>query len=333
MNQEPLASPSSQARDRGVRVRRPSHQRGRRYWMRLGRAAALAAIGIGVQLWIDGALRMPSGGTDEERPQTATTAADGGSGTKWAGARLVLASDAVTATPVGTAGMTDTPSFNGAAASAMTTRGRPPAMRGAPQSSDDVRPAADSAAKRRVTERPAAARPIHAISPVPIADRQPTDTPVTSPGFRRPVPAPMHPRPTLASARSTAPIASLPVVAPLNPPQPAVRMDEADSILRVLHQYRRAVERMDARAAQAVWPSLDARALARAFTGLESNSLDFEDCGVTISAAEMAQAQCRAVATYLPKVGRRKPVNAEHEYTFTFSKTGGDWRIDSAAIR
>jgi hypothetical protein len=186
---------------------------------------------------------------------------------------------------------------------------------------------------RAAARRPTASRPVHAIAPAPVPDRQPTDTPATSRTSRPTVPAPIHPRLTLASARSTAPIVSLPVVAPLNPPQPAVRMDEADSILRVLHQYRRAVERMDARAAQAVWPSLDARALARAFTGLESNSLAFEDCGVTISAGEMAQAQCRAVATYLPKVGRRKPVNAQHEYTFTFSKTGGDWRIDSAAIR
>jgi hypothetical protein len=144
---------------------------------------------------------------------------------------------------------------------------------------------------------------------------------------------PVQPRLTIARASARAPIASVPGVAPLNPPQRAVRMHETESILQVLHRYQRAVERMDARAAQAVWPSLDARALARAFTGLESNSLAFEDCGVTISTGAVAQAQCRAVATYLPKVGRRKPVNASHEYTFTFSKTGGDWRIDSAAIR
>ena len=52
---------------------------------------------------------------------------------------------------------------------------------------------------------------------------------------------------------------------------------------------------------------------------------------VTTNAA--ARARCQGIATYLPKIGRRKPISATHEWTFNLSKSGGDWQIESAAIR
>ncbi len=113
----------------------------------------------------------------------------------------------------------------------------------------------------------------------------------------------------------------------------APRRDE-ESILLVLHEYESAVGRKDPAAAKAVWPALDDRALARAFNDLQSHSLALEDCGVTVANSNAAaRARCQGVATYLPKVGRRKPISASHEWTFNLSKTGGDWQIESAAIR
>jgi hypothetical protein len=115
---------------------------------------------------------------------------------------------------------------------------------------------------------------------------------------------------------------------------PVAPRREEESILLVLHEYESAVGRKDPVAAKAVWPALDDRALARAFNDLQSHSLALEDCGVTVANSNAAaRARCQGVATYLPKVGRRKPINASHEWTFNLSKTGGDWQIESAAIR
>jgi hypothetical protein len=109
---------------------------------------------------------------------------------------------------------------------------------------------------------------------------------------------------------------------------------EEDSILEVLREYETAVGRKDPVAAKAVWPALDDRALARAFNDLQSHSLALEGCGVTLATTNAAaRAKCQGIATYLPKVGRRKPISASHEWTFNLSKTGGDWQIESAAIR
>jgi hypothetical protein len=115
---------------------------------------------------------------------------------------------------------------------------------------------------------------------------------------------------------------------------PAVTRGEEASILEVLHEYETAVGRKDPAAAKAVWPALDDRALARAFNDLQSHSLALEDCGVTVANSNAAaRARCQGVATSLPKVGRRKPISASHEWTFNLSKAGGDWQIESAAIR
>ena len=109
-------------------------------------------------------------------------------------------------------------------------------------------------------------------------------------------------------------------------------VDEEASILQVLRQYERAVAHKDPLGAKAVWPSLDDRALARAFNDLQAHSLALQDCGVTVESAG-ARATCRGKATYLPKVGRRKPISASHEWTFNLAKEGGGWHIQSAAIQ
>ncbi len=134
--------------------------------------------------------------------------------------------------------------------------------------------------------------------------------------------------PNLAGAAPAASATSVSRAAPVAPPR------EEESILQVLHEYETAVGRKDPVAAKAVWPALDDRALARAFNDLQSQSIAFEDCGVTVANSNAAaRARCQGVATYLPKVGRRKPISASHEWTFNLSKTGGDWQIESAAIR
>ena len=58
------------------------------------------------------------------------------------------------------------------------------------------------------------------------------------------------------------------------------RRDDDELIKQTLQRYRSAYEGLDAQSAHAVWPAVNEVALARAFDGLESQSLTFDACDV-----------------------------------------------------
>ena len=119
--------------------------------------------------------------------------------------------------------------------------------------------------------------------------------------------------------------AGLPVPSTIPGDEPAVRA--------VLQQYGSAYTRLDARAARVVWPSVDGRALARAFEALESQQVVFERCDVFVQGSE-ARAACRGSATYVPRVGDRRPRTEPRQWTFRLEKAAdANWRIASADIR
>ena len=111
-----------------------------------------------------------------------------------------------------------------------------------------------------------------------------------------------------------------------------VARTEQSEIQRTLGQYRTAYQTLDAEAARAVWPSVDVRALARAFDSLTSQQLAFETCQFDI-AGEAATAQCRGSATYIPKVGSRGPKLEPRQWTFHLRKVDEGWKIQSAQTR
>ncbi len=127
------------------------------------------------------------------------------------------------------------------------------------------------------------------------------------------------------------------MTAPLMRPEPealpsVVARTEQSEIQRTLGQYRTAYQTLDAEAARAVWPSVDVRALARAFDSLTSQQLAFETCQFEI-AGEAATAQCRGSATYIPKVGSRGPKLEPRQWTFQLRKVDEGWKIQSAQTR
>ena len=75
---------------------------------------------------------------------------------------------------------------------------------------------------------------------------------------------------------------------------------------------------LDAEAARAVWPSVDARALARAFDSLTSQELAFDTA--VRDRGEAATAKCRGSATYTPKIGSREPRLESRQWTFQLRK-------------
>ncbi|HSK08228.1 MAG TPA: hypothetical protein VK911_01530, partial [Vicinamibacterales bacterium] len=93
-----------------------------------------------------------------------------------------------------------------------------------------------------------------------------------------------------------------------------------------------AYNRLDATAARRVWPTVDERALARAFAGLESQGGNFERCDLQVAGAE-ATAACRGRARYVPKVGSRDPISENRQWSFRLRRAGSGWQIVQAEAR
>jgi hypothetical protein len=107
---------------------------------------------------------------------------------------------------------------------------------------------------------------------------------------------------------------------------------DTHAIEGTLRRYADAYARLDAAAARAVWPTVDQRALARAFEGLESQGIVFEHCNVAV-AGEDATAACAGRAQYVPKVGSREPLVERRQWTFRLRKADGEWQITRAEAR
>lgn len=137
---------------------------------------------------------------------------------------------------------------------------------------------------------------------------------------------------TLPGALAPQPIATMLATVPAPARSPAAIAPVADEELvrRLLQQFRRAYEELDARSARAVWPGVDEVALQRAFDGLERQRLTFADCEIQVRGMS-GLAVCRGSARYVPKIGSREPRDEPRVWRFTMRKTGeGSWHIDTA---
>ncbi len=168
------------------------------------------------------------------------------------------------------------------------------------------------------------------------------EPPATPAGRREPalaarVEAPPPPAPTtapvaaaaarpepLAKAAPSSPVASTPVAAALID----TASDEAD-IQSTLTRFRTAYSQLNASAARDVWPSVDARALERAFQSLKSQDLRFDSCKMTVTGAR-AQAACKGRAVYVPRIGDQSPRFTAREWNFELRKADERWTIASA---
>lgn len=109
------------------------------------------------------------------------------------------------------------------------------------------------------------------------------------------------------------------------------RRDE-EIVRQLLNEYAQAFERFDVQAVKALRPTLDDRALQRAFQRLDAQQFQFESCGVAVSGRE-ANARCRGSATYRPKVGSRVLRLTAREWTFNLSRDNDRWQIVNATLQ
>lgn len=107
---------------------------------------------------------------------------------------------------------------------------------------------------------------------------------------------------------------------------------EEQSIHAALARFETAYEKLDARAAHNVWPTVDQKALARAFGGLKSQELTFKGCKMAI-AGVAASVDCEGWTTYVPRIGDDDPRTQQRRWTFQMRKRQDAWTITEAFIR
>jgi len=127
------------------------------------------------------------------------------------------------------------------------------------------------------------------------------------------------PQPVTAPADAIAPV-SVPAT---------VTVNDEQLVREALQKYRWAYEELDAASAHDIWPGVDQAALARAFDGLASQALTFQDCALEIE-GPAATAVCRGTTQYVPKVGSRVPRVEPRRWNFSLRKRGAGWQIENA---
>lgn len=138
--------------------------------------------------------------------------------------------------------------------------------------------------------------------------------------------------PAVVPDRSAAPLATKPAAAAAVAAGTVTpRVDPRDSVRNVLERYRSAYQRLDASAARAVWPGVDAGALARAFSALSRQELWFEGCTIDVSGAT-ADATCKGQSRIVPKIGGGSET-VRRTWQFTLRQSGTNWVIDRATVK
>jgi hypothetical protein len=113
---------------------------------------------------------------------------------------------------------------------------------------------------------------------------------------------------------------------------PVGNLAETDMIQRVLGRYQGAFRALDSVAASAVWPSVDQKALSRAFERLEEQRIEFDKCQIAVEGPR-AVASCDGRTRYVPRVGNRSPRTEARQWTFTLLRHEQEWLIDRVESR
>jgi hypothetical protein len=183
-----------------------------------------------------------------------------------------------------------------------------------------------------VSAAPAAAA-VSSAPPVPAVSSAP---PMPTLSSAPPVP-PLNaapPAPGNSAAPASAPSSALPpadVSAPSASAAGALTA-ETRAVALALNRYQEAFSALDATAAHAVWPSVDVKALAKAFEQLEEQTFDLEGCDIRVTGVR-AEADCAGNARYVRKVGNRALRVEPRRWHFTLRQTSNQWIIDTVDAR
>ena len=174
----------------------------------------------------------------------------------------------------------------------------------------------------------------NAAAPLPIAAAPP---PAANSAARTEVPS--VPAPSTDTVRTPPPTSGKEAAAPEIPLAALTERGDAaaeaaavEGINATLRRLQLAYEQRDARLAKAVWPTVNERALARAFEGLRSQSVTFDRCRMNVLSVS-ADVECRGVMNYVPRVGSQDQRTESRQWTFRVRKGDDQWLITNAEAR
>ena len=149
----------------------------------------------------------------------------------------------------------------------------------------------------------------------------------------------MLPPPTLPEAlaepgrigEAMGPVAALPRTGAMTEmreitPRDRIYQRESSALAQVLGHYEQAYDRLDATRAAVIWPSVNERALSRAFARLQTQDLDFGNCTFAVSTSDAA-ARCAGVLRYARRIGDTALKTEQHVWTIEFARAGETWQI------
>jgi hypothetical protein len=173
---------------------------------------------------------------------------------------------------------------------------------------------------------PATARASARRSPPPSAPvtlvEMPAETPLAAPPLDAAALVARVPAPVVPLAESPARAETTTTTSGVS-----VEAAEETAVLGTVQEYERAFEQLDVNATAELWPSVDRRALDRAFASIKSQELALESCAVVL-AETTATARCQGTAQYLVKFGGGGARTGRFEWIFRMRKVGNLWKID-----
>ena len=174
----------------------------------------------------------------------------------------------------------------------------------------------------RPTAKVAAMRPPTAIAEVPRdqssrGEREDSVTSRMSPSASSPIDGslPVGPGLTAPSETSDATVSATAAVT-----------SDIQAVRLALRQYETAYDKLDVVAAANVWPTLDRRALTRAFATLRAQTVTIQDCDIRVDGPS-ASARCHGVIEFIPKIGGTSPSRSPTEWLFVMNRDQNDWKI------
>jgi len=162
-------------------------------------------------------------------------------------------------------------------------------------------------------------------APAGVSEPEPPQAAILSPATPSRPPAESLEAP--APPPSTSPAVSTPPA-----PSSGTPLPETGAIERTLGRYRNAFSDLDVGAARQVWPTVDERALRRAFDGLETQDLSFDACLIDVTGLR-AEASCSGTASYVRKIGGNDTHVERRQWKFSLRKVSNEWLIDAVAAR
>ena len=167
----------------------------------------------------------------------------------------------------------------------------------------------------------AASEPLTTIAPTAVS--APYAAPIDSPP-----PLPRTPPPAHVEVAPSVTVAPTPATVPS---ETSVVRSDTDDVRAVLDRYQTAFSHLDASKAKAIWPSVDEKALGRAFGQLERQEVVLQGCDVMV-AGQRAAAACRGQSSYVPRVGNKAARVEARRWAFTLRKIGESWIIEAVDL-